>query len=73
MGQQRDRRPHRFVGGQGHQRVRLRRSFDQQGAGLVVLQDRPDRPRRARSVVPHPQQQRPVRPGVHAPASRQAR
>lgn len=75
MGEQRDRWPHPLVGGQRQQRVRLRGTLDEHGARAGGLQRRADGAGRARSVVPHPQQQRSrgtSGPG-HADTSRQAR
>lgn len=85
VGEQRDRGPHPLVGRQRQQCVGLRRPFHEHGLRAGGVQRGADGAGRARSVVPHPQQQRSRRalgpghfvlgrfgPG-HADTSRQAR
>ncbi len=87
VAEQRHRRPHLRVRGQRDQPVRLRRSLDQHDVRALLLQGRPHRPRRPRSVMPDPVEDgrkilRPNGPwrvprssflAVHPAASRQAR
>ncbi len=79
MGEQRDGRPHPLLGGERHQRVRLRRALDQDRVGRALIQGGPHRPRRPGAVMPHPEQHRPapvrcpLATLAHALASRQAR